>query len=217
MKRRVYLMVLLGLWTGCLCVQAAPSDVGGLTCWLRADGITGLADGDLILFWPDQSGSGHNFFEENASYRPTWYSGTSDNGLNGYPTVRFNGSGNYFVAADFMNFPSMTIFVVAKSYTADRYLYTSYGDPAIKKVVMTTGNSDTFVARSTGPAAMTVNLADPYLNSFQIGELVLDAFAQTLNAKIIAADGTSVSGSDANAAYVPDTFEGGGLPTLVRV
>jgi hypothetical protein len=34
-----------------------PGAIPGLTLWLRADGLTGLADGDPVATWPDASGS----------------------------------------------------------------------------------------------------------------------------------------------------------------
>ena len=203
------------LMLGVELAPAAPNDIGGLVCWLQGDSITGLNNGDLISSWNDQSGGGHSFFQTDSNHQPTWYAGGTTNGINNHATVRFNGVGNYFVAGNFIDFPSLTVFVVAKSYKTDRFLFTDYGDTPIKTIFLTTGNTYTGYARSADPTVgMKVDMANPYNNAFEIGEMVLDSAATTLRAKIIRGDGTSVTGSDTQAGYTPDTFEGGAPPTL---
>jgi alpha-L-fucosidase len=60
----------------------------GLKLWLKADaGITKDASG-FVSAWADQSGSGNNASQGNASYQPKWVDGV----VNGKPVVRFDGS-----------------------------------------------------------------------------------------------------------------------------
>ena len=65
----------------------SPSDVSGLTLWLKADAITGKSDGDLLDQWDDLSG---NAFHATASgaLRPTY----KTNIENGNPAVLFSGA-----------------------------------------------------------------------------------------------------------------------------
>jgi serine protease len=48
-----------------------PGSIPGLSLWLRADGLTGLADGDPVATWPDASGACRHATQATASKRPT--------------------------------------------------------------------------------------------------------------------------------------------------
>lgn len=48
-----------------------PGSIPGLSLWLRADGLTGHADGDPVSTWPDASGACHHATQATASKRPT--------------------------------------------------------------------------------------------------------------------------------------------------
>ncbi|HJR54448.1 MAG TPA: S8 family serine peptidase [Gemmatimonadota bacterium] len=49
-----------------------PGAIPGLMLWLRADGLTGLAEGDPVGTWPDASGSCNHATQASASKRPTF-------------------------------------------------------------------------------------------------------------------------------------------------
>ncbi len=94
--------------TGFLKVSGAGSNVpiapdeteaaaaGNLKLWLKADAITGVADGGAVATWPDASGNAFDATE--ATNQPTLQ--TSE--INGWPVVRFDGTNdNMEVAAGF--------------------------------------------------------------------------------------------------------------------
>ncbi|HET7693685.1 MAG TPA: S8 family serine peptidase [Gemmatimonadota bacterium] len=63
-----------------------PGAIPGLTLWLRADGLTGLADGDPVGTWPDASGSCNHATQASASKRPTFRAAQ----VAGLPAVSFD-------------------------------------------------------------------------------------------------------------------------------
>ncbi len=74
-------------------VPAATSMPAGLSIWLDASHVNGArvanpASGTQIGTWTDLSGLAHNATQGNAGNQPTLIS----NGINGQPTIRFNGS-----------------------------------------------------------------------------------------------------------------------------
>ena len=66
----------------------APDQLSGMQLWLKADAITGLNDGDLVSSWNDSSGNNNNATQANNTLEPIYKTGV----INGYPTVRFDGS-----------------------------------------------------------------------------------------------------------------------------
>lgn len=67
---------------------AVPGDYTNLLLWLKADAITGVADGAAVASWPDLSGHNYHATNSTAIERPTFIV----NGTNSLPVVRFNGS-----------------------------------------------------------------------------------------------------------------------------
>lgn len=65
-----------------------PGDVAGLTLWLKADAITGVANGARVASWSDSSGQGNNATNADNTSRPTYVTNVAD----GLPIVRFNDS-----------------------------------------------------------------------------------------------------------------------------
>ena len=63
-----------------------PGAIPGLTLWLRADGLTGHADGDPVATWPDASGSCNHATQASASKRPTFRAAQ----VAGLPAVSFD-------------------------------------------------------------------------------------------------------------------------------
>lgn len=88
------------LWSANLAPQSAPTLPPILYTskyWFSADTITGLADGDPVTLWPDQSGN-LNDATQSGSHCPTFKTSI----INSLPVVRFDG------ADDFMTFPVAT-------------------------------------------------------------------------------------------------------------
>ncbi|MDX1660775.1 MAG: PKD domain-containing protein, partial [Gemmatimonadota bacterium] len=63
-----------------------PSSLDGLVLWLKADGLTGLADGDPVGTWPDASGAGADAVQATASRQPVYRTSR----LNGLPALAFD-------------------------------------------------------------------------------------------------------------------------------
>jgi len=79
--------------------------------WLKADAITGLANGAAVATWQDSSGSGFNATQTSASRRPTYVTGA----MNGLPVVRFNAPSSNHLAFDPSVEDDFTIFCVFRS------------------------------------------------------------------------------------------------------
>ena len=62
--------------------------VSGLTLWLKADAITGVANNAALSSWPDSSGVGNTCIQGTAGLKPIYK--TSQ--INGLPIVAFDGS-----------------------------------------------------------------------------------------------------------------------------
>lgn len=87
----------------------SPDRIAGLAVWLKADALTGLADGDPVSAWPDASGNGNAAAGAGAA-RPAY----KVNILNGLPVVRFGGSHVLQTAAFSARLPQpTTVFIVA--------------------------------------------------------------------------------------------------------
>lgn len=84
-----------------------PSDIAGLVLWLKADAITGLADGDSVVTWPDSSGNGNDMSSLDAGRRPVYKTAV----LNGLPVVRFDATNDQESGAASASLP-FTAFIV---------------------------------------------------------------------------------------------------------
>ena len=62
----------------------APSDIGSLRAWYKADAIAGLSNNDAVSMWADSSASGYDI-SSSGSDRPTYIT----NAQNSLPVVRF--------------------------------------------------------------------------------------------------------------------------------
>ena len=78
----------------------SPISIAGLQVWLKADAITGLANGDPVAAWSDSSGNGNGAAQATTSKRPTFRSGVSGT-LNAQPLVRFDGVDDFLQTAPF--------------------------------------------------------------------------------------------------------------------
>ncbi len=69
-------------------VNTAP-----LTAWLRADAITGLANGAPVSVWTDSTGNGFNAIQALSTNQPVYRTGA----INGLPAVHFNSTNSSFL------------------------------------------------------------------------------------------------------------------------
>lgn len=62
--------------------------------WIKADAITGLADGDAVGTWIDSSAAGNTLTQGTAARKPTYRTSI----LNGKPIVRFVSASNHYLS-----------------------------------------------------------------------------------------------------------------------
>lgn len=106
-----------GAWT--------PAHLPDINLWLKADAITGLANGDGVATWPDSSSKGNNAIQTAPSNQPTYVASA----INGLPAVNFNpSSAQRFGSAASTSNAEQTILVVAMvdSLAANRSIRGSY-------------------------------------------------------------------------------------------
>jgi len=88
------------------------TEISGCTLWLKADGISGLNNGDPVDTWPDDSGNGNNATQIGVD-RPTYQTGV----INSLPAIYFDGTTYYMTLTSAVVMQPATVFVVV-SYTA---------------------------------------------------------------------------------------------------
>lgn len=87
-----------------------PEGMPNLTMWLKADSITGIADGQTVTNWYDSSGNGLVATQANASLRPTYRASV----INNLPSLQFGPSTRHaFGIAGLNAGNNVTIFIVA--------------------------------------------------------------------------------------------------------
>jgi len=88
--------------------------VDALRVWLKADAITGVANGGTVTTWLDSSSAGNNATQATSGNRPTYFT----NILNGKPIVRFDGNNDAMTFPNFMTgFSQAELIVVLKATT----------------------------------------------------------------------------------------------------
>ena len=81
------------------------------------------ANNNAIGYWADKSGTGHHavVYQNNNSYKPKYYSA----GMNGKPTVQFDGSNDYLLLAnartDFNGWDKLTLLVAWEDYNSGNW------------------------------------------------------------------------------------------------
>ena len=85
----------------------APTDIAGLTQWLRAD--LGLTISTGVSAWADQSGNGNSPIQATGGNQPTVSS------LNGKPSLLFNGSSDTMAVAGMSLSSPYTVFLVGQT------------------------------------------------------------------------------------------------------
>lgn len=94
----------------------SPLSIAGLQLWLKADAIVGLNDGDPVGTWSDSSEQGNDATQATASKKPTY----KVNIQNGLPSVRFDGTDDYFDISGSMSWvQTFTLFIVAQKTRAN--------------------------------------------------------------------------------------------------
>jgi len=71
----------------------ASANPSALAVWLKADAITGVANGAAVSAWVDLTGNGYNALQALSSKQPTYVTGA----INGLPTLRFNAANSSYL------------------------------------------------------------------------------------------------------------------------
>lgn len=90
-------------------VSFVPSDLPNLALWLKADAITGLADGAAVATWNDSSSNARNATQATGGAQPIYRTAL----LNGKPVVRFDGVDDFLATGEFQQTEQWTAFAVA--------------------------------------------------------------------------------------------------------
>lgn len=94
------------------------SPTAGLSLWLRADSIAGLADGAAVATWNDDSGNANHASQATAGNRPLY----KTNIRNGLPAVRFDGVNDYLtLTSNLIVGPATVLIVFSKSLHTTGY------------------------------------------------------------------------------------------------
>lgn len=88
-----------------------PSSIAGLQLWLKADAITGVANGAALATWPDSSGNGRNATQGTAANRPIY----NTNQINGLPAVSFDATNDGMVTTWVVSSGSLTLLVLLRA------------------------------------------------------------------------------------------------------
>ncbi len=86
----------------------APSDIGTLYQWLKADSYSG-SDGDQVSTWEDSHTTNRDATGVGAT-KPVY----KTNIVNSLPVIRFNGTTSYFTLGDFSALTAVEVFIVIK-------------------------------------------------------------------------------------------------------
>lgn len=118
MRIKYLFFSLLSIWSYQLVAQTGPGGVGsGSTnlVWLKADELTGLANGDDVLTWTDASGNSHTFTAPSSTFSPVYQTGV----INGLPVVRFNKSNGRIRRNSFTGFATTSITAIYVNSSTD--------------------------------------------------------------------------------------------------
>lgn len=139
-----------------------PAGVGNAASnplWLKADNITGVANGAALSTpWADASGNGNSASQSNAAYRPVY----NENMVNGHPAVTFDGTNDYL--DDTRTYNARTVFVVFRSTSTTQntshlaQLWGNYNDGAHVAIdPRTSPNGYSFDGNGTATAKYAIN------------------------------------------------------------
>lgn len=90
----------------------SPDSLPNLALWIKADSLA-LNDGDPVGTWADSSGNGQNAAQSTGTRKPTYKTGT----VNGFPSVRFDGSSDTVTNSAFSLATTNTIYIAASTHS----------------------------------------------------------------------------------------------------
>ena len=176
----------------------SPTDVAGLTVWLKADAITGLSDADPVTTWVDSSGNGNDATQATASKKPIYKTSI----INGKPIVRFDGTDDYVRTGAFTaTATAKTIFCVFNS-DVDIWTYISDGQSHNRGCFLTEPGKLTYHAGG-GQISRTTSA---HVGAFVYATIVDNGASSSVNHN----GGTPTTGTVNSATYTAATVGTGG-------
>lgn len=107
----IYLLLILSICR--INAQFTPTNIPGLSVWLRADSLVVKDVNDNVSSWNNSMAGGASFTQGTATLQPKW----TANVLNGKPVIRFDGSNDFLSAGDNYDIGtnSRSVFIVCRS------------------------------------------------------------------------------------------------------
>lgn len=146
-----------GFWGdigGVVAPTFVPSDISGLTLWLKADSLV-LNNDDPVTTWADSSGLGNDVTQATVAKKPTY----KTNIQNSKPVVRFDGTDDKINGAvnlsTLFSVSAMTAFAVFKASVINTDAANGYENDCIW--MHNTNANIGMVLRSTGPTVSAYN------------------------------------------------------------
>lgn len=183
----------------------SPRNLPGLQLWLRAQDITGIANGGAVTTWSDRSGNGNNVTQGTAAARPTW----QRNVQNGKAAVRFDQTDDQLEGTT-LGLSAVTVFAVAQvvDNTAFKTIVSDWGADGSELWLMDVSDTEQprFLSTPDGATASRVISTDPTVRS---GAVLVTATHPGATGNQVLRTNRGQVDSDA----VTDLFTGG-TPTL---
>ena len=176
----------------------APPPVSGYTAWYDSSQIAGQADNTPLAAWPDMSGHGYHLAQPSAGARPTFYSSTAGQLVNGKPAVWFTGSNQAINTSGFpvLAQPFTVLGVVGYSKVVSGPWNSTLGS-GVQAILVTTGTSFLYAGANLFGVTTPLGAAHVFTGLFN-GP-----------ASSIALDNAAVAGNPGAGGLGPTFFLGG--------
>lgn len=196
----------------------SPAKLAGLSLWLSADRITGLADGDPVSSWSDLSGNSNHATQSTTAAKPLY----KVNIANGRPGVLFDGVDDYLSLAagayTAMLAGDKTVFVAAKwaATGADKRLVSVSNAGASTRFALTHTTGPVYQHfYTTGAAQANVTASAGAIPSTSVPQIVEavqsgTSFIGRTNGTTIAADPANAGGEVAASGALGSNAAGSG-------
>lgn len=180
----------------------APTDIAGLQLWFAADSIGGLADGDPVSTWPDDSGNARDATQAGAA-RPTYKTAI----LNSLPIVRFaSASSQRMTFTGPTGFTAISIFIVFKrAATGADHTLLSLGKTLIRVDQSANGEFEWWPDTDS----TVIDTLDCQNTNWHIGAVLQSSTNYEARLDLSAQTGTTVAVDGADRTDAIGSFEGG--------
>ena len=141
-----------------------PRKIPGLEVWFKADSVNNAVDGAVVQTWTDRSGNTNNATQSPNTTPPRYV----QNGLNGNPTIRFDGTSDSLQFSELSDI--RTIIIVNKWTAADAPYQTIIGDSTSYNFI---GSGDSVSLFDTNYSAAAIQSGAAWLNGVSTNPMSL--------------------------------------------